>query len=282
MCLRGRSSNSELLTFADHAKITHSENYAWLNHLTGARDLILYRGGPKTNDYLTRFFSLLDVSGSLSTGTAPLLEGNYWIDQEPQKVFSAPETKPWPYYDSSNYVIARYHELMTYMVRLSKVSADSMSEWGMNYPDVIRDNILCLRHDLRSWWDTCEEPLRDQKTNWRQLPRPRKLTVSETLEAESISSAKSVMMGCVIYLEHLLDPLGDLVHNDAVAEALDFILETAKETPEGFGLEMGLHWGLFMAGTVLVNDFAAEELIRHKLKADNSISIYVRICPRLT
>jgi len=52
----------------------------WLQHLQGARDLLLYRGGPKTSDYLSRFFSLLDVSGSLFSGGGTLLEGNYWLE----------------------------------------------------------------------------------------------------------------------------------------------------------------------------------------------------------
>jgi hypothetical protein len=63
--------------FAHFLQISRSENGLWLDHLQGARDLILFRGGPRTTDYLTRFFSFLDVSGSLSSGAGPLLEGNY-------------------------------------------------------------------------------------------------------------------------------------------------------------------------------------------------------------
>ena len=40
----------------------------------------MYRGGPKTTDYLSRFFALLDVSGSLFAGGGTLLEGNYWLE----------------------------------------------------------------------------------------------------------------------------------------------------------------------------------------------------------
>jgi hypothetical protein len=64
--------------------------------------LILYRGGPKTTDYLSRFFSLLDVSGSMFAGGGPLLEGNYWLDDD---VPNPPESKQkiaiqnWPAYD---------------------------------------------------------------------------------------------------------------------------------------------------------------------------------------
>jgi hypothetical protein len=30
-----------------------------------------------------RFFSLLDISGSLTTGGGPLLDGNYWLEDDP-------------------------------------------------------------------------------------------------------------------------------------------------------------------------------------------------------
>lgn len=63
--------------------------------------MILYRGGPRTTDYLTRFFSLLNVSGSLTAGGGPLLEGNYWledqVDENGNKQKSA--IPNWPAYD---------------------------------------------------------------------------------------------------------------------------------------------------------------------------------------
>ena len=63
--------------------------------------MIIYRGGPKTTDYLTRFFSLLDVSGSLTTGGGPLLKGNYWLEDEPDEYGRAPKSPipNWPAYD---------------------------------------------------------------------------------------------------------------------------------------------------------------------------------------
>ena len=161
---------------------------------------------------------------------------------------------------------------MTYMVRLATLSEESATN-----PDAIIEKLSVLHVDLLSWWETCPPRLRDQTTDRRRLPRPRKLTILETLE-EAFSSCKSCMKGCLIYLHHLRDPLEqDESAREEVIEAITFILETAKETPEGFGLEMGLYWGLFMAGVAILNDEVAEEFIRHKLTADTSVSIYVGI-----
>lgn len=263
-------------------QITHSDNYSWLHHLSGARDLIQYRGGPKATDYLTRFFSLLDVSGSLCSGNAPLIDGNYWIEDEMPSTVTEEGKLPWPYYDSDNTVILCYHELMTYMARLSTLSIQSMRQATTAEPGDIMQEVWALHSDLMAWWNTCPPRLKDQTTNWRRLPRSEKLTVTETLEAESCSSCKSCMKGCIIYLHHILDPLSDNASNEEVLEAITWILETAKEAPEGFGLEMGLHWGLFMAGIAIFNDVLAEDLIRHKMRSDNSISIYVRTLLLLT
>lgn len=248
--------------------------------MSGARDLILYRGGPKTSDYLTRFFSLLDVSGSLSSGNAPLLQGDYWIEDASQPTITEPNAKRWPYYDSDDIAIGSYHVLMTHMARLSALSAESMSELGQQDPAAIAGKVQILHDNLINWWNSCPPRLRDQTTDWRRIPRSRKLTVPETLEEESFSSCKSCMKGCVIYLHHILDPTGQEPQNEEVIAAISFILETAKETPEGFGLEMGLYWGLFMAGIAIFNDLIAEELIRHKLRSDTGVSIYVCRQPR--
>ena len=58
-------------------QICYSENCLWQQHLQGARDLILFRGGPSCSSYLDRFFSLLDVSGSLFAGGGTLLKGKF-------------------------------------------------------------------------------------------------------------------------------------------------------------------------------------------------------------
>lgn len=63
--------------------------------------MILFRGGPKTPDYLTRLFSLLDISGSLTAGGGPLIKGDYWLEED---VFDEYGNKRnaipnWPAYD---------------------------------------------------------------------------------------------------------------------------------------------------------------------------------------
>lgn len=62
-----------------------------------------------------------------------------------------------------------------------------------------------------------------------------------------------------------------------MTRAISEILEIAKETPEGYGLEMGLYFGLFMAGISVFNETPEEELLKRKLKADTRVSIYVSI-----
>lgn len=76
-------------------------------------------------------------------------------------------------------------------------------------------------------------------------------------------------------MNHILDPLGTQPQKQEVIEAVADILEIAKEMPRGYGLEMGLYWGLFMAGIAIFNDPVAEDLIRSKLKADTNSNIYV-------
>ncbi|KAH9211680.1 fungal-specific transcription factor domain-containing protein [Leptodontidium sp. 2 PMI_412] len=256
-------------------EISYSENSLWLKHLQGARDLILFRGGPRTIDYLTRFFSLLDVSGSLSSGRGPLLQGNYWLDGSPHQG-SAQNSKllHWPYYDSDNVMVNQFQELMIYMAKLSRLSAESMSDLGVQQPDVIIEKAYEIHDELRAWWQNCPPALRDQSNHWRRQSRPRKLTIPETLKEEAFSRTKSCMQGCIIYLHHILDPLGREPQKEEVMDAINDILETAIETPEGYGLEMGLYWGLFMAGVAIFNDVVAEDLIRRKLKSDTGVSIY--------
>lgn len=241
--------------------------------------MILYRGGPKKDNYLTRFFSLLDVSGSLVSGGGTLLQGNYWLEDEAEFDVDSPQApqkiNKWPYYDNANVMIHHFHQLMVYMAKLSALSAEAMSDQGQEDPSIIVEKAAIIHDDLRKWWSHNPPALRDQSNNWRQLPRPRKLTVAETLEEEAYSSTKSVFAGCIIYLNHILDPCGKDTQKEEVIEAISEILEIAKETPEGYGLEMGLYWGLFMAGVAVFNDPFAEDLIRRKLKSDTSVSIYV-------
>jgi len=238
--------------------------------------LILFRGGPRTTDYLTRFFSFLDVSGSLSSGAGPLLEGNYWLD-DPENRDSSQNSKldSWPYYDSHNIMKNHFHELMIFMAKLSRLSCESMGELGLYQPDLIVEKAYEIHDDLLEWWQSCPPALRDQSNDWRRQTRPRKLTVPETLEEEAFSSTKSCMQGCIIYLNHILDPLGRRPQKLEVIEAVKDILEIAREIPEGYGLEMGIYWGLFMAGVAIFNDVVAEDLIRRSMKADPTSSLYV-------
>lgn len=173
----------------------------------------------------------------------------------------------------------QFHELMVFMAQLARLSALSMSDLGAQQPQEIRIQAAQIRHDLLAWWQQCHPALRDQSNDWRTQARPRKLTVPETLEEEAFSSTKSCKDGCVIYLNHILDPLGQLPQEQEVIEAVTDILEIAQEMPRGYGLEMGLYWGLFMAGIAIFNDPVAEELIRTKLKADGNSNIYVRFLP---
>jgi len=170
-----------------------------------------------------------------------------------------------------------FQELMIFMVQLSQLSSDSMSDLGLQRPDIVTQKAHHIRHELLTWWSHCPPELRDQSNDWRRQTRPRKLTVPETLEEEAFSSTKSCMQGCIIYLNHVLDPLGHRPQKQEVIDAINDILEIVKETPEGYGLEMGLYWGLFMAGVAIFNDVVTEDLIRRKLKSDTSMSIYVRV-----
>ncbi|KAH7402973.1 fungal-specific transcription factor domain-containing protein [Cadophora sp. MPI-SDFR-AT-0126] len=259
-------------------EISHSHNCLWLKHLQGARDLILFRGGPRTSDYLTRFFSILDVSGSLSSGGGPLLQGNYWLDNDP--VTDSAGYRPpgglgkWPYYDSDGVMVNHFHELMVFMAKLSRLSSDSMYDLEIQHPEQIKEQGAIINDALRTWWENCPPALRDQSNNWRRQPRQHKLTVPETLEEEAFSSIKSCMYGCVIYLNHILDPLGREPQKAEITKAIRGILDIARETPRGYGLEMGLYWGLFMAGIAIFNDTETEHLLRRELQADTSGSIY--------
>lgn len=224
---------------------------------------------------MTRYFSLLDVSGSLVSGTGTLIQGAYWLEDDQNLDSGGPKKiNKWPYYDNTNSVVDQFHHLMVYMAKLSALSAEAM---GDHNPAIIAEKASQIHEDIWEWWAQSPPSLRDQSNDWRRLPRLQKLSVAETLEEEAYSSTKSVFAGCIIYLNHILDPCGHKPQKPEVIKAVSEVLEIAKETPEGYGLEMGLYWGLFMAGVAVFNDPVAEDLIRRKLKADVSVSIYVRM-----
>ena len=168
-----------------------------------------------------------------------------------------------------------FHSLMIFMAQLSRLSSESMAD-DADF-ESIKYQAEQIASDLAEWWQSCPPALRDQSNDWRRQVRPRKLTVPETLEEEAFSSTKSCMYGCVIYLNHILDPLGREPRRPEVTEAIKEILEIAQEMPEGYGLEMGHYWGLFMVGISVFNDSKTEAFLRRKLKSDSKMSIYVSI-----
>ncbi|KAG9247226.1 fungal-specific transcription factor domain-containing protein [Calycina marina] len=257
-------------------EISHSENCRWLEHLQGARDLILFRGGPKTTDYLSRFFSLLDVSGSIFSGGGTLLEGNYWLADalgSPDSGKGAATAIPnFPAYDPTGNNSNHFHQLMVYMVKMSRLSADSLRP-EMDQAQV-RTKAVGVIKELNAWWTSCPPSIRDQRIDWRYQSRPQKLTVAETLEEEGISSIKSCYYGCLIYLHHILDPLALEPQRIEATQSIRGIIDIAKHTPKGYGLEMGLYFGLFMAGVAIFNSPQDEELLRRRLKTDTKVSIY--------
>ncbi|PMD60275.1 uncharacterized protein K444DRAFT_400147 [Hyaloscypha bicolor E] len=251
-------------------EILYSDN-GWLTHLLGARDLIQFRGGPRA-DYLTRFFSLLDISGSLSSGAGPLLRGDYWLDDDASQDSSEnSKFRPWPYYETDTAVVNYSHKLMIYMAKLSHLSSESM---GQSEQDVIAERAQKIHDELLAWWQSCPSSIRDQRNDWRRQGHNRKLTVPETLREEAFSSIRSRVQGCILYLNHMLDPRGRGPQKLEDIDAIKDILEIAEETPEECGLEMGIYWGLFMAGVAIFNNHMAEDIIRRKLKAKTTSSLW--------
>ncbi|PQE26091.1 Ergot alkaloid biosynthesis protein [Rutstroemia sp. NJR-2017a BBW] len=276
-------------------QIANSERGLWFQHLQGARDIILYRGGPRTSDFLTRFFALLDISGSLWSGQGPLLPGHYWIEDAPTPS-SPPKQLPdgslvngpvlpgpsapskgqlnWPYYDDGGVMTSTFHLFMIFIAKVSRLSSRAMAATTPEEEAQVRMDALEIRNEVEMWWQSCPPGLRDQRTDWRRQPRERKLTVAETLEEEAFSSTKACMHGVVMFIYHIINPLGLEPQSAEIPEAIKDVLEIAEETPEGYGLEMGLYYGLFAVGITVVNNYTIEEVVRRKLKADTRIALY--------
>lgn len=256
-------------------QISLSDSGRWREHLQGARDLIRFRGGPQASNFLTRFFALLDISGSLFAGRGPLLEGNYWLENNSA---GSSKTSSWPSYDADGVMVEHFHALMTFMAQLSSLSQDSMTAFGVENPSVIEERAIKIYENLIRWWNNVPPEIREQPNDWRG--QDRKLSTAERLEAESFDSTKSCVYACIIYLDHIVDPLRTRPQPEPVSKAIRDILEIAREMPEGVGLEMGLHWGLFTAGAALFNDNENEELVRRKLGSNSSITLYVSFLQR--
>jgi transcription factor-like protein len=164
---------------------------------------------------------------------------------------------------------------MTFMVRMSHLSAESMKEDADQ--SEIRAIAIKIHADLQHWWQSCIPEVRNQSNNWRGQTRSRELTVAEALQEEGVSSTRSCVFACIIYVNHILNPVNREPRSPEVTEAIAEIVEIAKETPEGYGLEMGIYFGLFMAGIAVFNEPEIEDVLRKKLKADTRVSIYVSI-----
>lgn len=282
-------------------QIAHSEKGLWLQHLQGARDLILFRGGPRRDDFLTRFFSLLDVSGSLWAGQGPLLPGNYWLEDAPvspsspgSSITSPINSSPlasspieprsparegalqWPYYDPQGIMTNSFHTFMIFMAKVAKLSGRSMHEKSPEAIAQIRAEVFEIKHELQYWWASCAQELRDLPIDWRRQPRQVNLSVADTLEYEAFSSTRACMQGCLLFVHHIINPIHQEPPDPEISVALKDVLDIAAETPEGYGLEMGLYYGLFAAGASVHNNYITEDTIRKKLKADTRIALYVR------
>ncbi|KAM3078511.1 hypothetical protein ACMFMG_006385 [Clarireedia jacksonii] len=292
---RSKTTLGACLMLSYWGQIANSERGLWYQHLQGARDIILYQGGPRTSDFLTRFFALLDISGSLWSGQGPLLPGHYWIEDAPSPT-TAPRQLPddsvlngttlpgpaspssgqlnWPYYDDGGVMTSTFHIFMIFIAKIAKLSSRAMRELSPEEDAQIKMEAREIRNEVEMWWQSCPPGLRDQRTDWRRQPRERKLTVPETLEEEAFSSTKACMYGCIMFIHHIINPLGMEPQDAEIPEAVKEVLDIAEETPEGYGLEMGLYYGLFAVGITIFNNYTIEEVVRRKLKADTRISLY--------
>jgi hypothetical protein len=170
---------------------------------------------------------------------------------------------------------SNFHLFMIFIAKISKLSSRAMMTSTPEEENQIKMEALEIRNEVGLWWQSCPPGLRDQRTDWRRQPRERKLTVPETLEEEAFSSTKACMYGCVMFIYHIINPLGLEPQSAEIPEAIKDVLEIAEETPEGYGLEMGLYYGLFAVGITVVNNYTIEEVVRRKLKADTRIALYV-------
>jgi hypothetical protein len=116
------------------------------------------------------------------------------------------------------------------MARMSQLSAESMK--GDADQHKIRATAAEIAADLHRWWKSCPAKLRDQSNDWlRQIPAE-SLTASQLLQKEGMSSLRSCMFGCVIYLNHILNPLCQEPRKAEVTEAIKEILDIAQVTPD--------------------------------------------------
>lgn len=170
-----------------------------------------------------------------------------------------------------------FHVFMVFMAKLSRLSSRSLNETSLEQQIMIKQEAIGIKQEVQFWWQNCPPILRDLSNDWRSQPRDTKLTVAETLEAEAFSSTKACMYGCILFIHHIINPIGEEPPSPEVTDAIQQVLDIAVETPEGYGLEMGLYYGLFAAGASLFNDWGVEEMVRKKLTADTRIALYVSL-----
>ncbi|PMD36330.1 hypothetical protein L207DRAFT_533195 [Hyaloscypha variabilis F] len=80
------------------------------------------------------------------------------------------------------------------MVKLARLSFESMSELGPSQPEVIEKTVYDIHDKLLTWWQSCPSSFRDQSKDWRRQTRPCKLIAEETLEEEAFSSTRPCIM----------------------------------------------------------------------------------------
>jgi hypothetical protein len=126
---------------------------------------------------------------------------------------------------------------MIFMAQISHLLSESMVKEANS--EYIKDQAEQIGSDLMKWWQSCYPAVRDQGNNWRQIIRPQRLSILETLEEEAFSKLRSYLYACIIYLNYILNPFGHEPQKFEVTNAIKEILETVKEVPKGHRLEVG-------------------------------------------
>ncbi len=174
-----------------------------------------------------------------AAGAGSLLRGNYWLDDGAnQDTSENSKLRTWPYYDTDNIVVNLSQQLMIHMAQLSRLSSESMGKSELD-----TDTTKKIHDELLAWWQSCPSSIRNQRNDWRRRTRCRRLTISETRGEEAFSSIRSRTRGCILYLNHMIDPYSQGPLELENLDAIEDILEIAEETPSKQGLEMGIYWG---------------------------------------
>ena len=114
---------------------------------------------------------------------------------------------------------------MIYMAKISRLSFVSMAQDAD--PESVEKEALQIAGGLLTWWQNCPPVLQAQKNDWRRENRPIKLTVPQTLAKDAASSTISCWYGCILYLNHIVNPNGHGAQPYDVTYAIEQILEIA-------------------------------------------------------